>query len=382
MLNQDQQIFEQIKKSQNILITFNKTWNGDAVASALAFGLILEKMEKKFEIIAEKFEQKNNLNFLPRYENIGKSIEGLRKFIISLNTTNAKIEKIKYKKEENFLDFVIYPKDGFFTNEDISSRSGEFKYDLIITLDTPDLESLGTIYEKDTEFFYKTPIINIDHHANNESYGQINKTELTSIATSEILYNLFMENVKDFIDENVATCLLTGIISKTKNYKVKNITPQALLISSQLISIGARREQIVGKLYRSRSLNILKLWGRVLARLASAENNKLVWSVLTLSDLEKTNTNENEISEVIDELITNIPQANIIVIFYETKKDEITKTNVIVNTLNNINALDLSKTWSSQGTKSYVKFTLNKNLQEVENEIIGKIKENLKNIPM
>jgi len=377
MLTQDQQIFEQIKKSQNILITFNKTWSGDAVASALAFGMVLKKMEKKFDIIAEKLERSNTFKFLPNYNDIKENIENLRKFIISLDTTNSRIEKIKYKKEEHSIEFIVYPSDGFFSHENITSRSGEFKYDLIITLDTPDLESLGRIYDKDTEFFYQTPIINIDHHSNNEGYGQINKTELSNISTSEIVFNIINDTYKDLIDENIATCILAGIISKTNNFKTQNITPQVLTIASQLITLGARREQIVSKLYRSRSLNILKLWGRVLARLSSANDNKLVWSVLTKQDLIKTSTNEDEIPEVINELITNIPQAMIIVILYESEQNDQVVTKAIIHTMKNINSLDLVKKYSPIGTKSFSRITLAKNPKEAETEIIETIKENL-----
>ena len=67
MLSQEQQIFEQINKSNNILITFKKTWDGDAVASALAFYLLLKKLDKKVEIAAEKFEPGNIYHFLPSY---------------------------------------------------------------------------------------------------------------------------------------------------------------------------------------------------------------------------------------------------------------------------------------------------------------------------
>lgn len=377
MLTQDQQIFEQIKKAQNILITFNKTWSGDAVASALAFGMVLKKMDKKFDIAAEKLERADTFKFLPNYNDIKENIENLRKFIISLDTTNSKIEKIKYKKEEHSIEFIVYPSDGFFTHENIASRAGEFKYDLIITFDTPDLESLGRIYDRDTEFFYKTPIINIDHHSNNEGYGQINKTELTNISTSEIVFNILNDNYKDLIDENIATCILAGIISKTNNFKTQNITPQVLSVSSQLIALGARREQIVSKLYRSRSLNILKLWGRVLARLSSANDNKLVWSVLTKQDFAKTNADENEIPEVINELITNIPQAIIIVIIFESELNDQVVTKAIVHTMKNINSLDLVKKFNPIGTKSFARITLTKNPKEAETEIIETIKENL-----
>jgi phosphoesterase RecJ-like protein len=272
MLNQDQQIFEQIKKANNILITFNKLWNGDAVASALALYLFLKKLDKSVAIAAEKLNSNNLLEFLPAYDT---------------NTSVVKVDKIKYKTEDNKLDFVVSPKDGFFTANDVKTYAGEFKYDLVIVLDSPDLESLGSVYENDTDFFYQVPIINFDHHSDNENFGQVNFVEITATSTSEILFNLLSDYSREMIDEDIATCLLAGIIAETKSFKTQNITPQALSTSAQLISMGARRDDIVNHLYRSRTLNVLKLWGRVLARLTSTPDNTLVWSMLNNSDFAK-----------------------------------------------------------------------------------------------
>lgn len=388
MLNQEQQIFEQVKKAQSILITFNKVWNGDTISSALALFLFLQKIGKSVEVAAEKFDNGKLYSFLPAYNKIQNNLDNLRKFIISLDITNAKVDKIKYKIEDNVLDFIISPKDGFFTHDDIKTRSGSFKYDLIITLDTPDLESLGTIYDNDTEFFYQVPIINIDHHSNNEEYGQINHIELTTIATAEILFNLFTAYAADKIDEDIATCLLSGIISKTRSFKTQNITPQALSISSQLISMGARREEIVNKLYRSRSMNVLKIWGRVLARLSGELEDSLVWSTLSKIDFDKTGTTEKDLNEVIDELIINIPQAKIVVMFFETehldkKTGNRQKTNkAIIYSIKNINSLNLVKKWNPEGTKGFACISGPGNIAEFEKEVIEHIKENLKKLPV
>ncbi|MFH1744644.1 MAG: DHH family phosphoesterase [bacterium] len=381
MLTQEQQIFEQIKKAKNILITFNKLWNGDTVASALAMYTYIKKMdgEKTVEIAAEKFDQIKLYNFLPNYEKIACSLDNLRKFIISLDISNAKVDKIKYKLDDNTLDFIISPKEGFFTADDIKSRSGNFKFDLVIVLDTPDLESLGTIYDNDTEFFYQVPVVNIDHHANNEEYGQINLIELTSIATSEILFNLFIDHARELIDENIATCLLTGIIAKTRSFKTQNITPNALSISSELISIGARREEIVNRLYRSMPINVLKLWGRVLARLSGTLDDRLVWSVLNTTDFEKTSTEEKDLGEVIDELIINIPQAKIIVMFYENMDKKF--TNCLIYSVKNINSLHLVGKWNPTGTKAIAKISLSTSISETEKEVIGHIKETMEKLP-
>jgi phosphoesterase RecJ-like protein len=384
MLNTDQQILEQINKAKNILITFKKTWNGDAVASALAFYLVLKKMDKNVEVIAERFDKAGTYSFLPEFGSIQNTMDNLRKFIVSVDISNAKVGQIKYKIEDDSLNFIISPKEGFFTADDVKTKSGDFKYDLIITIDTPDLESLGSIYDNDTEFFYQVPVINIDHHSNNETYGQINQIELTAISTSEILFNLFNNIFPEKIDEDIATCLLAGIISKTRSYKTQNITPQALSVSSQLVAMGARREEIVNFLYRSRSINILKLWGRVLARLKSDLDNKLVWSVLSEADFEKTSTTKDDLSEVIDELMINIPQAKIIVLINEsTNKETSTKeSEALIYSTKTVDSLDLVRTYNPLGTKQLAKIKIQKSIQEAETELIESVKEKLNKLSL
>jgi phosphoesterase RecJ-like protein len=387
MLTQEQQIFEQIKKANKILLTFTKTWSGDAVASALAVYLFLKKLDKKVDIVAEKFDPGKIYSFLPAYGDIKFELENLRKFIISLDISNAKVGQVKYTKDENTLNFIVSPKEGFFTHNDISSQTGGFNYDLIIVLDTPDLEALGKIYDNDTEFFYQVPIINIDHHSGNEEFGQINKIELTAVSTAEILFSLLSDYSRDAIDEDLATCLLAGMIAKTRSFKTQNITPSALSVASQLIAMGARREDIVNKLYRSRPLNVLKLWGRVLARLTSALRNQLVWSTLSYLDFEKTGAGENDLSEVIDELIINIPDAKVIVLIYDMVEADNTNeqkliSKALIYSIRNINSLSLVKEYKPIGTKSIAQIKLEKSVQEAEKEIIDAIKEKLEKLPL
>lgn len=394
MLTQEQQIFEQIKKAENILVTFKKTWDGDSVASALALFLFLKKLDKNVEVVADKFSQDKLYSFLPAYGEIENALKNLRKFIIALDITNTKVSQIKYKREENKLNFIISPEDGFFTEEDITSHSGGFKYDLIIVVDTVDLESLGKIYDNDTEFFYRVPIINIDHNSSNEEFGQINFIELTAVSTSEILFSLFESYSRDLIDEDIATCLLAGMIAETKSFKTPNITPRALLAASQLISMGARREEVINQLYRSRSLNVLKLWGRVLARLSSTLENKLIWSTLTSSDFLKTDSNEKDLPDVIDELIINIPQAKVIVIIYERSLSGQTtltsqspqgredKTNILIYSIKNIDSLNLIKEFNPVGTKSLAQAVVDKPIAEAEKIIVDLVEQKLSQLPI
>ncbi len=399
MLTPEQQIFEQINKTKSILVIFGENWGGDSVSSALAMFLLLRKMGKKPELVAQKFSittQSNStatsdgainetpFSFLPKQNEIKHHLEGLRKYIISLNAAKDKVKQVKYQIKGDRLDFIITAKDGDFTSENLSFSPAGYNYDLIITLNAPDLEVLGEIYENNTELFYQTPLINIDHHSSNEQYGQINYVELTATSTAEILFNLFIGYSRDLIDEDIATCLLTGIIAETKSFKTPNVTPQSLLATSQLISMGARREQIVNHLYRSRSLNILKLWGRVLARLSGSPDRSFIWSTLNQMDFVKTGSSESDLTDVIDELIISIPEAKVVGLIFETKEEFATakKTKVWLYSVKNINVLLLVKELKPQGSKDFAKTIIDKPVEEAEKQIVSLIKTQLEKLSL
>jgi nanoRNase/pAp phosphatase (c-di-AMP/oligoRNAs hydrolase) len=409
MLNQEQQIFDQIKKANTILVTFSRSSGGDAVAAGLAIYLFLKKLGKKVDIVtegnghpaareviaatapvAEKAEpatskttiKEKYLSFLPGRNEIKHQLDNLRKFIISLDIRHTKVGQIQYKVEADTLDFIVSPLDGFFTTEDITSKSSGFKYDLIITISTRDLESLGQIYDHDTEFFYQTTIINIDNQPANESYGQINLIDLNTVSSTEILFNLFNSYDRSLIDDDIATCLLAGMIIATKSFKTNNISPQALGTASQLIAMGARREEIVNHLYRSRSLNLLKLWGIVLARLSSTLDSRIISSIINLDDFQKTKTETKDLYDVIDELIVNIPQAKIIVLMYELIAGGIKQVEVMIYGVKNLDVASLVSELNPIGNKSLVRIKSLKPIKEFEKEIITLLSEKAKRIEL
>jgi nanoRNase/pAp phosphatase (c-di-AMP/oligoRNAs hydrolase) len=400
MLNNHQQISEQIKKANNILITFPAQKNGEAVAGALALKNILSNMGKESEIIAQLDKNGDHskragevFSFLPGFEKINTSSYALKRFIISLDLSNASVRHVKYKLEKNSLQFLITPKEGMFTSDDVTSESANINYDLVITLNTPDLDSLGGIYEENAEFFYNTPIINIDNDSSNEEFGEINLVELTTASTAEIIFNLFKKEQEELMEEDTATCLLAAIIHKTKNFKTANITPNVLKTTSELISMGGRREEILNELYRSRGLATLKLWGRVLARLSATQDNKIIWSTLLEQDFKKTDSGKEELPDIIDELITNIPGAEITAIFYEDRTEEKDDregkeqkedsfTSVLIHSTKNIDLLEELRDYSPRGNHKTAEIKMNTPMQEAKKEIIEFLRKRVETLSL
>jgi len=380
MLSPEKQIFELINQSNNILILTPKARENDVIAAGLAFLLLLKKLDKKFDLVIQEKDLAGKVGFLPGFNEIKDNVINLQKFIISVNLSNAKVEKIKYAVEDDALNFIITPKEGFFRPEDVKSTAGDFPYDSVIILGAPDLSSLGDIYNHNPEFFYRTPIINIDNQAANENYGQINLVDLKATSIAEIVFNLLDDFDQTLINDNMATCLLAGIIIKTNNFKSPTVSPQALEVASKLISFGARREEIVKNIYQSRSINALRLWGRVLARLSSSLNDQLIWSALNEADFSRTNAAEDDLEEVIDELIANIPQVQVIVLAYEKIKEGNIVTNFVVHSTKNINAWELIREYNPTGDTKEARVTIKKPLSEITDEMISRIQSKMGNI--
>lgn len=373
-LNESEQIVKAIKESKQILIAFPKNYSTDAVASAMALYLILKKQDKLVDVVCDGFNLPDNLKFLPEVKQIKSSLKNLQKFVINVDNQNGEIEDFSYNLENGQLKIFITPKSGTFTPEDVTSKNSDYKYDLIFTLDAPDLESLGAIYQKYTSFFYNTTIINIDHKPENEHFGQINITNMNSVATAGVVFRLINTIDISLLDSDVATCILTGMIAKTKSFKTPNVTPQSLQVASKLLEAGADKDSVIKNLYRSRNIGTMNLWGRALARLKSDQGSKLVWTMLSDNDFVEAKANKEDLPDIIDELISFIPGIEVVVLIYQLSG----KVNVIINTLKTHNALYLASKFKPEGTKNSASFIIEgKALKESEEEVTSEIKKKL-----
>ncbi len=311
-----QQAVELINRSRNILICLPAPPSSDAIASGLGLLLTLEKIGKRARVVCNQFELPSNHAFLPKSSAIERDIANLRQFIISLDVSKVPVEELSYTVESGKLNIYVTPREGFYDARDVTTNTGKFAYDVVVVVDADDLERLGALATDNAEFFYRTPILNIDHRASNTHFGAINLIDLTATSTSEIVFELVKAFGFNTLDEQVATTLLTGIISKTKSFQTPSVTPRSLAVASHLVASGARREEIIDNLFQSKTLATLKLWGRALARIQDKFDGRFVWTLLNETDFQKSGAREDDLPHVIDELIVNVPTAELIATIY------------------------------------------------------------------
>ncbi len=374
-LKDSQQVLEAIKRSSRPLLCIPAGGGADAYATALGLAAVLRKLEKKPVIVAADGKAPKNLHFLTGHEAIEDKLENLRRFVIELDVSKTKIDELTYEHKDDKLFVYLSPKKGFWGDKDVRTSASGYTFDLIICIGSPDYEGCAQLYTENTDFFYRTPVINIDHTPENEHYGQINVVDLTASACGEVCHDLIESIEAGLIDEHVATAFLTGMISKTKSFKTGGVTPKTLQTASKLIAKGAKRDEIVGKLYRTRSIPTLRLWGRALARLKADEEIGLVWTLLSQQDFMHAGADEDGLSDVIDELIASSPHARVVALIYEKSGGG---TCALVHTQRPLDAIALTQGFSASGTRTEARLNFTKKtIVEVERELTTQLKQEL-----
>jgi len=373
-LSPKQQATELIKKSHKILL-LTANIDGDSLGSMVALNSVLKSLDKETLMICPD-EIPSSYSYLPYLNEIKKDLTEIRNFIISLDLSNASVSKLGYKIEGNKLNITVTPQRGTFSYSDISTKQEAADLDLIIIFDTADLDMLGKLYDENTELFYKTPVLNIDHHASNGYFGKVNLVDLTATSTCEILVSIFESlsegSGKSLINERVATALLTGLITDTNSFQNSNTTPKSLTVAAQLIASGAKQQEIIRNLYKAKSLSTLRLWGRVLAQIREDKEHKFIWSIVSLRDLEQTGAKEEEISGVMDELLMTAGSAEIVLLLTEKENG----VDGSLRTVKGIDAVEIAKNFGGGGHPQAAGFQMtNIGLAEAEREVINKIRE-------
>ena len=205
------ELLDALQSARRPLLIAHISPDGDAIGSLTALGYLLYRMGKD-PILACQDKAPSTFNFLPFYDRITQNVDD----------ANA---------------------------------------DLIISLDSSDPSRMGSIYDQDQ--FADLPLMVIDHHITNVYFGDVNWVEPTCCATDEMIFHL-ARALHEPLDETLATALLTGIVTDTRGFRTANVTPAVMHITGELMDAGAPLTMITERTLDTRSMALIKLWGRVL----------------------------------------------------------------------------------------------------------------------
>ena len=156
-----------------------------------------------------------------------------------------------------------------------------------------------------------------------------------------------------------------------------NTTPKSLTVAAQLVALGAKQQEIIKNVYKTRPLSTLKLWGRALSNLKDERDYSFVWSELSAKDFMETGAVETESTGLIDELLKTASGVDFALLLTEKNGD-------VHGSLRSINkskdVSSIAKLFGGGGHVVAAAFQLEKtSLSESSNSIIQKIKDFQKN---
>jgi bifunctional oligoribonuclease and PAP phosphatase NrnA len=191
-------------------------------------------------------------------------------------------------------------------------------YDLLVVSDCGSLDRIGDVRGRHPELVERLPRVVIDHHASNAAAGEADWIEPFAAATCEMVALLAVRLGfgLDLGGGALATALMGGIVMDTATFAHPNATPRTLAVAAALVEAGAPLSDISRRLYRSKPEAQLRLFGRILDRLESADEGRVVWSTLMDADLAATATQPPQSEGIID-LLAQADEAEVAILFKE-----------------------------------------------------------------
>jgi phosphoesterase RecJ-like protein len=190
-------------------------------------------------------------------------------------------------------------------------------YDLLVLSDCAALDRVGAVWDRHRELFDRLPRVVIDHHASSDADGATDWIEPDAAATCEMVALLAVcLGVSLASDPALASVLMAGIVMDTATFAHPNSTPRTLAVSAALVEAGAPLSEISRRLYRSKPPEQLRLFGRVLERMETLDEGRVVASTLLDADLEATGSPPPHSEGIID-LLAQAEDAEVAVLFKE-----------------------------------------------------------------
>ena len=168
------------------------------------------------------------------------------------------------------------------------------KYDYLIVVDSSDIMRTGKVLEG-----FSVPDLVIDHHKTHDDFGGIEYVLPDAEATALVLVDSLPQWGLT-ITQEVATCLLTGLLSDTIGFRTSNTQPAALRAAADLMEKGADFHDVYLKTLSDKTLAEALYWGQGLTKIQ--QNGAILWSSLTLNDKITSGYQGNDDADLINVL--------------------------------------------------------------------------------
>lgn len=310
------QFLSELQKASSVLIGTHLNPDGDALGSALAVSLFLDQLGVQNEVLCHHAPPQNLL-FLPGVNRVRQTP--------------------KYDK-----------------------------HDLGIIVDLDSTDRLGSTAQFFDHCFH---VIVVDHHVPHEAPGDLRIIDVEAAATALILTRLFME-LEANVTPEMATCLLTGIVTDTGSYRFRNTGPEALHLSGYLLERGGDINLVSEEIFHRKRLSAMRLQGHMLETMVIECNEKLAWSPLCLRDFEAAGATDEDTEGFVNELLA-VRTVQIAALIREHKHNRV---RVSLRSREDYDVAEVAREFGGGGHKNAAGCSFECSIEEVIDAVIPRLR--------
>jgi phosphoesterase RecJ-like protein len=197
-------------------------------------------------------------------------------------------------------------------------RAGQ-KFDVVVATDCASFERLGTVGPHITD---RGLLVNIDHHASNTRYGDVNWISPREPSTGELIYDL-CQWAGWKITQPIADCLFAAISTDTGSFQYPSVVPETLHTAAELVERGAALGHICQEIYQSFPLTRVRLLRHVYSSFRLTHDNRTAYFWLKKSDYARAGASVEESEGLIDHI--RAIEGVVVAIVFEEVEPELTR---------------------------------------------------------
>lgn len=193
------------------------------------------------------------------------------------------------------------------------------KFDLVIATDCASAERLGKAGEQIGE---RGHLINIDHHASNTRYGDVNWVSPREPSTGELIFDLCAWAGWK-ITQPIADCLFAAISTDTGSFQYPSVVPETLHTAAELVERGANLGHICQEIYQSFPLTRVRLLRHVYSTFRLTHEDKTAYFWLKQADYARAGASVEESEGLIDHI--RAIEGVLVAVVFEEVEPEVTR---------------------------------------------------------
>ena len=260
------ELLERIRKNDSFLLVAHIGLDGDHLGSMLAMHHALEQMGKRVH------------SYLP--ESVPDSFD----FLIGLDKLSATLP--------------------------------DEQFDCVVTLECPSRNRLPKGFDMRR---HGREVLNLDHHPDNEMYGDFNWVVADAAALGEMMLDL-LEALGVKLDRSMAIAIYVAILTDTGSFQYSRVTPSTHERLAKLLQFDVPTDLIARQVYRQSRPEVLRLLGRVLAEVKVKDG--VAWGEISTGDLAHFNVRPEETQFFVDD-VDRVRDADVVALFRETENGQV-----------------------------------------------------------